>query len=235
MPMTIQLLDLRHPGLYGRMVAMKQLLANCRLYGIVDMGYTEPEQIEARTLALIQGGVRIIQLRAKGVELARVRQWAVAMQALCREHHAIFVLNDYPEMAAEIHADAVHVGQDGGSLADVRKIVGPGVIVGRSTHSPEQALQARLEGADYIGFGPLYPTGTKPGRKSIGLQDIAATQAQLGGMPMFCIGGINGTTLPDVLKAGAERVVIVSWLLQQDNIAESARAVIREIEEYHTN
>ena len=210
---------------------MKQILANCRLYGIVDMGYTEPEQIEARTYALIDGGVRIIQLRAKGVELARVRQWAIAMQAICRERHAIFVLNDYPELAAEIRADAVHVGQDGGSLADVRKIVGPGIIVGRSTHSPEQALAARLEGADYIGFGPLYPTGTKPGRPSIGLQDIETTQAQLGGMPMFCIGGINGTTLPDVLKAGAARVVIVSWLLQQENSAETARDVIRTIEE----
>lgn len=210
---------------------MKQILANCRLYGIVDMGYTEPEQIEARTHALIDGGVRIIQLRAKGVELARVRQWAIAMQAICRERHAIFVLNDYPELAAEIRADAVHVGQDGGSLADVRKIVGPGVIVGRSTHSPEQALQALQEGADYIGFGPLYPTGTKPGRKSIGLQDVAEVQDAVGDMPMFCIGGINGTTLPDVLKAGAARVVIVSWLLQQENIAETARDVIRTIEE----
>ncbi len=210
---------------------MKQILANCRLYGIVDMGYTEPEQIEARTHALIDGGVRIIQLRAKGVELARVRQWAIAMQDICRERHAIFVLNDYPELAAEIRADAVHVGQDGGSLADVRQIVGPGVIVGRSTHSPEQALQALQEGADYIGFGPLYPTGTKPGRKSIGLQDVAEVQDAVGDMPMFCIGGINGTTLPDVLKAGAARVVIVSWLLQQENIAETARDVIRTIEE----
>lgn len=210
---------------------MKKILADCRLYGIVDMGYTKPEQVEARTRALIDGGVKIIQLRAKGVELPRVRKWAICMQAICRERKVIFVLNDYPEMAAEIGADAVHVGQDGGSLADVRRIVGPGVIVGRSTHSPEQALQARLEGADYIGFGPLFPTGTKPGRKSIGLQDIADTQAKVGDMPMFCIGGINGTTLPQVLHAGARRVVIVSWLLQQADIAATARAVIRAIEE----
>lgn len=195
------------------------------------MGYTTPEQVEPRTHALIDGGVKIIQLRAKGVELPLVRKWAICMQTICRERKVIFVLNDYPEMAAEIGADAVHVGQDGGSLADVRRIVGPGVIVGRSTHSPEQAQQARLEGADYIGFGPLFPTGTKPGRQSIGLQDIADTQANVGDMPMFCIGGINGTTLPQVLQAGARRVVIVSWLLQQADIAASARAVIRAIEE----
>lgn len=208
---------------------MKQILADCRLYGIVDMGYTTPEQIDARTHALIDGGVRIIQLRAKGVEQERVREWAMAMQRICRERQAIFVLNDYPEMAAGIGADAVHVGQDGGPLSEVRRIVGPGVIVGRSTHSPEQALAALREGADYIGFGPLFPTGTKPGRPSIGLQDIAAVQQAVGSMPMFCIGGINGSTLPQVLSAGAQRVVIVSWLLQQSNIAAAAQEVIQTI------
>ena len=205
---------------------MKNLLASCRLYGIVDMGYTEPEQVAARTHALIDGGVSIIQLRAKGKELPLVKAWAVEMQAICRERGAIFVLNDYPEMAAEIGADAVHVGQDGGSLAEVRRIVGAGVLVGRSTHSLEQAQQAKREGADYIGFGPLFPTGTKPGRPSIGLQDIAAAQEYAGDMPMFCIGGINGTTLPEVLQAGAKRVVIVSWLLQQADIAQTAKSVI---------
>ncbi len=208
---------------------MKNILASCRLYGIVDMGYTEPEQVSTRTHALIDGGVKIIQLRAKGIELPLVRAWAVEMQAICRERGAIFVLNDYPEMAAEIGVDAVHVGQDGGALADVRKVVGSGVLVGRSTHSLEQAAQAKLEGADYIGFGPLFPTGTKPGRKSIGLTDIEAAKAAVGDMPMFCIGGINGTTLPDVLRAGAERVVIVSWLLQQPDIAQAARSVINEL------
>ena len=210
---------------------MQKLLETCLLYGIVDMGYTEPEQITTRTHALIDGGVRIIQLRAKGKEQALVKKWAIEMQRICRERNAIFVLNDYPEMAAEIKADAVHVGQDDGSLADVRKIVGPGVLVGRSTHSLDQVKQAKREGADYIGFGPLFPTGTKPGRPAIGLQDIAEAQKEADGMPVFCIGGINGTTLPQVLQAGARRVVIVSWLLQQKDIAAAASAVIREIEQ----
>ena len=210
---------------------MKKILSNCRLYGIVDMGYTEPDQVEARTHALIDGGVRIIQLRAKGVEQPLVKAWAIAIQAICRERGAIFVLNDYPEMAAEIGADAVHVGQDGGSLADVRKIVGQGVLVGRSTHSLEQAMQARQEGADYIGFGPLFPTGTKPGRPSIGLDDITAAQEAAGDMPMFCIGGINETTLPAVLQAGARRVVIVSWLLQRPDIAHAAQGIIQQLEQ----
>ncbi len=210
---------------------MKTLLEKSRLYGIVDMGYTKPEQVVPRTHALVDGGVNIIQLRAKGVALPQVKKWAVEMQAVCRERGVIFVLNDYPEMAAEIQADAVHVGQDGGPLADVRRIVGPGVIVGRSTHSLEQVRQARQEGADYIGFGPLYPTGTKPGRASIGLGDIAAAQNLAGDMPLFCIGGINDATLPSVIKAGGKRVVIVSWLLGRDNIAQAAQSVIRQLEQ----
>ena len=151
------------------------------------------------------------------------------MQPLCRAAHAIFVLNDYPDIAVEIGADAVHVGQDAGPLAGIRRLVGPSMIIGRSTHSPEQALAAQAEGADYIGFGPLYPTGTKPGRPSIGLQDIAAVQQKLGELPMFCIGGINGTTLPAVLAAGARRIVIVSWLLQQPDITTTTRQIITRL------
>ena len=206
--------------------AMKSILSDSRLYGIVDLGYVRPEEVESTTAALLRGGIRILQLRAKGIDPATVEQLARRMQPLCREAGAIFVLNDYPDMAARIGADAVHVGQDAGPLAAVRNIVGPQMLIGRSTHSPEQALAAVAEGADYIGFGPLFPTGTKPGRPSIGLQDIAAVQEKLGDFPMFCIGGINGTTLPSVLQAGARRVVIVSWLLQQPAPAAAARDII---------
>lgn len=204
-------------------------LRDCRLYGIVDMGYTQPAEVAAKTAALLAGGVRIIQLRAKGVPLSEVRAYAQEMQSLCRVAGAIFVLNDYPDMAAELGTDAVHVGQDGGPLAAVRATVGPEMLVGRSTHSPEQAFTAAAEGADYIGFGPLFPTGTKPGRAAIGVQDIAAVQQRLGDFPVFCIGGINSNTLPQVLAAGARRVVIVSWLLQQADIAAAARSVIAQI------
>lgn len=209
--------------------AMKSILSDSRLYGIVDLGYVRPEEVESTIAALLRGGIRILQLRAKGIDPATVEQLARRMQPLCREAGAIFVLNDYPDMAARIGADAVHVGQDAGPLAAVRDIVGPQMLIGRSTHSPEQALAAVAEGADYIGFGPLFPTGTKPGRPSIGLQDIAAVQEKLGDFPMFCIGGINGTTLPSVLQAGARRVVIVSWLLQQPAPATAARDIISRL------
>lgn len=209
---------------------MRNILASARLYGIVDMGYVLPQDAESCTARLLAGGVRILQLRAKKLPLPQVRELALRLQPLCRAAGAVFVLNDYPEMAAEIGADAVHIGQDGGSPAEVRRIVGDKMIIGRSTHSPEQALAACAEGFDYIGFGPLFPTGTKPGRPAIGLQDIAAVRAALPvGFPMFCIGGVNGDTLPRVLEAGAERVVIVSWLLQQPDITAAARKLIQRL------
>lgn len=207
----------------------REALAASVLYGIVDMGYVRAEDVAERTLALLRGGVRALQLRAKGVALPEVMRLAGVMLPLCREHGALFILNDYPEAAAELGAPAVHVGQDGGSLAEIRRIVGPEMIIGRSTHSPEQAARAKEEGADYIGFGPLYPTGTKPGRPAIGLQDIAAVQQLAGEMPVFCIGGVNAATLPQVLAAGARRVVVVSWLLQQADVAAAAQSLIRQI------
>lgn len=207
----------------------KKILADSPLYGIVDMGYVKPQDVSARTLALLRGGVRVLQLRAKGLPLAEVRRHAEEMLPLCREHGALFVLNDYPETAAELGASAVHVGQDAGPLAEVRRLVGPEMIIGRSTHSVEQARQAKAEGADYIGFGPLYPTGTKPGRPAIGLQDIAEVQSLAGDMPVYCIGGVNAHTLPDVLAAGARRVVVVSWLLQQADVAAAAQGLLEQI------
>lgn len=204
-------------------------ISECSLYGIIDRGYVRAEDVAERTRQLLAGGVRVLQLRAKGVPLPEVVQQAQVVQSLCREAGAIFVLNDYPEAAAEMGADAVHVGQDAGPLAEVRRIVGPQMLIGRSTHSVEQAQRAREEGADYIGFGPLFLTATKPGRPAVGTEHIRTVQELAGEMPVFCIGGINEATLPAVLEAGARRVVIVSWLLQHPRPAEAAREIISRL------
>lgn len=207
----------------------RKILAQSRLYGIVDLGYVQPEAVESCTRALLEGGVRVLQLRAKGVPLEAVKCYAGKMLPLCREYGALFVLNDYPQLALELQAPAVHVGQDAGDLQSIRRLVGPDMLIGRSTHSIEQATRAKEEGADYIGFGPLFPTATKPGRPAVGLQDVAKVQQLAGQMPVFCIGGVNAATLPEVLAAGAQRVVVVSWLLQQPDIAAAARELISKI------
>ena len=209
---------------------MKEVLATSRLYGIVDLGYVTASEALLCARELMDGGVRILQLRAKGVALPQVEELGRALQAECRARGSLFVLNDYPELAAEIEADAVHVGQDAGELAEVRRMVGDKMLIGRSTHSLEQVKRAREEEADYIGYGPLFPTATKPGRPAIGTAGIAPAQEVAGEMPVFCIGGVNESTLPEVLSAGARRVVVVSWLLQQADRTAAARKLLQQIE-----
>ncbi|HSP42763.1 MAG TPA: thiamine phosphate synthase, partial [Luteolibacter sp.] len=113
---------------------------------------------------------------------------------------------------------------DDGSLAAAREIVGPGKFIGRSTHSLAQARAALEEGFDYIGFGPLFPTPTKLGRPGIGMQDIIEMEREVGEkIPAFCIGGIKRTNLPEVIAAGARRVVIVSDLLTAPDVSAATR------------
>ena len=118
----------------------------------------------------------------------------------------------------------MHIGQDDGTLAAARACVGPGRLVGRSTHSLAQARAALADGFDYIGFGPLFPTPTKAGRPSIGLAEVAAMEREVGvTIPAFCIGGVKRANLPEVIAAGARRVVIVSDLLTAPDVAQAAR------------
>ena len=210
----------------------KERLSSCRLYGIADMGYTAEHQLISVTEKLLAGGLGILQLRAKNHDPEHIARMGSRLAPLCREYGCLFIINDYPEIALGTGADGVHLGQDDGELAPVRAMLGANAIIGRSTHSPEQALGAFRERADYIGFGPLFPTGTKPGRPAIGLEDIAGVRRQLPEeFPVFCIGGINGNTLPSVLEAGASRVVIVSWLLTHPDITETVAALRKRLVE----
>jgi thiamine-phosphate pyrophosphorylase len=203
--------------------------ADWKLYAILDLGYVaEPDRV-ATTLKLIAGGADVLQLRAKGREIGEIRDVAKELFPICRATGVPFIINDYPELAAELDADGVHIGQDDGPLAAAREIIGSGKIIGRSTHSLAQARAALDEGFDYIGFGPLFPTPTKLGRPGIGLADISAMQRDVGSkIPSFCIGGIKRANLPEVIAAGARRVVIVSDLLAADGV-ESATREAREI------
>ena len=198
----------------------RAILAHARLYGIVDFGYVAGNAVEAVTRSLLNGGADVIQLRAKGIPLETVFDAAKTMIPLCKAAGIPFILNDYPETAAALGADGVHIGQDDGAIADVRKTVGGAMLIGRSTHSLSQAKQALEEGADYIGFGPLFPTPTKQGRAAIGLEEISKMEAEVGTqLPAFCIGGIKPENLEMVLKAGARRCVVVSHILLAKDIA----------------
>lgn len=205
-------------------------LSDARLYCILDLGYVE--EVDARRVAggLLKGGADVLQLRAKKSDPATIGRIAEGLAPLCRDAGVPLIINDFPVLAAEVDADGVHIGQDDGTLEEVRRIVGPGKIIGRSTHSLDQARAALAEGFDYIGFGPLYPTPTKPGRPAIGLSDIAAMEKEVGSrIPAFCIGGVNPATLSEVTAAGARRVVVVSALLQARDVEAAVREVKNEL------
>ena len=194
-----------------------QKLTRARLYAIVDTGYVEPERVPWITEQLVLGGVDLIQLRAKKLPLSAIAELGQKMRAAIPSAGPIFILNDHPELVAEIGADGIHVGQDDLSVAEARSQARPGALVGKSTHSLDQAIAAEKEGADYIGVGPIYATPTKPDYVPVGPALIGQVRDAVR-VPQFCIGGINEQTLPEVLAAGALRVVIVSALLQSDDI-----------------
>ena len=204
-------------------------LAGARLYGIVDLGYVKVDTAPVAAEKLLEGGVDILQLRAKGAPKSIVARLAGEIHALSAPLGIPLILNDYPELLRDVPAEGAHVGQDDLSVAEARAAAGRPVIIGKSTHSLAQARAAAEEGADYIGFGPLFATPTKPGRPAIGLQDVRAAHADVA-VPIFCIGGIKNENLLEVLAAGAQRIVIVSGWLNADDITaavDSARRTLK--------
>lgn len=202
----------------------KKTPAEARLYGILDLGYVPAAEVETMTVALCGGGVDLLQLRAKKAAKSEVEQLARRMQAVMRDFDVPLVINDHADIAAQIACEGVHVGQDDDAVAKAREVTGGACFVGKSTHSLAQAVAAQAEGADYIGFGPLYATGTKPDYIPIGLADIAEAHQRVS-LPIFCIGGVNATRLDEVLAAGARRVVVVSAFLQAADVRGEVRAL----------
>lgn len=203
--------------------AMKRI-QDARLYGIVDLGYVTPEKVEYMTAQLCTGGVDVLQLRAKKLTALEIELLARLMLPITRDHGVPLVINDHLEVAAAVGSEGVHVGQDDDAVAKARAVVGPSCFVGKSTHSLAQAGAAQAEGADYIGFGPLYATGTKPDYVPIGLHEIAEVH-RLVTLPIFCIGGVNAERLVEITAAGAQRVVVVSAFLLAADVSGEVRAL----------
>lgn len=201
-------------------------LTECRLYGILDLGYIAAAEAMRVAGAMIEGGVDVIQLRGKRQSVDELTSLASALHALTFPAAIPLIANDYPEIAQRVPLEGVHVGQDDQSVAAARAGAGRDILVGKSTHSLAQAAAAQKEGADYIGFGPLFATPTKPDYRPIGLRQIAQVHRDVP-CPIFCIGGIKVENLGQVIVAGARRVVIVSGLLQAPDIANYAREARR--------
>ena len=203
-------------------ILIKTSLNDARLYGIIDLGYIEESETTRVVEQMVQGGVDLIQLRGKGTPIDELAHLAAALHELTARSSTPLIVNDYAEIASQISVEGVHVGQDDDSIELARSKAGREIVIGKSTHSLEQALAAQREGADYIGFGPIFATPTKPDYMPIGLADISRVHAEVS-LPIFCIGGINIDNLQSVIDAGAKRVVMVSALLKAHRIVDYAR------------
>ena len=197
-----------------------------RLYAIIDLNYVSAGQAPAILRKLIDGGIDAVQLRGKNRSVDELSALAGQLLEQTMAANIPFIVNDHAAVADRVRVQGVHVGQDDDSIAQVRRVVSRPVIVGKSTHSLSQAIAAELEGADYIGFGPLFATPTKPDYLPIGVDQIREVHRQVN-IAIFCIGGIKVENLPQVIAAGAKRVVVVSGLLQSDNPAQYAQRAKR--------
>ncbi len=197
-------------------------LGEARLYAILDLAYIAPDDAEKIARELLRGGADVIQLRGKMQTVAELRDLARRLHSLTSAAGVPLIINDHAAIARDVPVEGLHLGQDDLPIAAAREVVKRDCWIGKSTQSLAQASAAVTEGADYIGFGPLFATPTKPTYPPIGTADIRRVH-ELVQLPVFCIGGIKLGNLADVLRAGATRVVIVSGLLQSSDIAATTR------------
>jgi len=197
-------------------------LSDCRLYGIIDLGYIQPSEAARVVEQMIEGAVDLIQLRGKNKPINELADLAAQLHELTAKASTPLIVNDHAEIASRAPVEGAHVGQDDDSVEVARQKAARDILIGKSTHNIEQARAAQREGADYIGFGPIFATPTKPDYVPIGLADINRVHAEVS-LPIFCIGGINIDNLQSVIDAGAKRVVMVSALLKAHSIVDYAR------------
>lgn len=174
--------------------------------------------------ACIRGGVDIVQLRDKHLEARPLLARAAVAAGVCRDAGVPFILNDRPDLALEMAADGVHVGQDDAPPALARRLLGPDAIVGYSTHAAAELDASVAEPVDYVSAGPVTETPTKPGRPGTGPAYVAYAQTHAG-RPVFVTGGVTPMALPPLIEAGARRFVVVRWLTEASDPEANARAL----------
>lgn len=204
--------------------ASLERLRAARLYVLVD-GRGSPEELARLVTALVQAGVHVVQLRDKRLADRELLARARLVADLTRGSGTLFIMNDRPDLAALARADGVHVGQGELSVKEARGIVGPGALVGVSTHAIEEARAAVLDGADYLGVGPTFPSGTKSFDRFPGLEYVRTVSAEIR-LPAFVIGGVTVENLPQVLAAGGRRVAVSGAVAAAEDPAAAARQLL---------
>ena len=199
---------------------------NCRredllLYGVTDRSWLNGKSLYSQVEGALKGGVTFLQLREKELDQEHFLREAVEIRGLCRKYQVPFIINDNVEIALEMNADGVHVGQSDMEAGKVREKLGPNKIIGVSARTVEQALLAEQRGADYLGVGAVFPTGTKLDAGDVSfetLRDICRAVS----IPVVAIGGITGENLGELKGSGIAGIAVVSAIFAREDTEAAA-------------
>ncbi|MDR1857159.1 MAG: thiamine phosphate synthase [Desulfovibrio sp.] len=200
------------------------------IYAITDSRLSLGRGVEEVATALLGAGVRIIQYREKRLKAGAMLAECVALRRLTRDAGACFIVNDHIDIALLVEADGVHIGQEDLPPRDVRRLVGPDMIIGLSTHGPGQAKAALQAGVDYIGVGPVFATQTKEDVVDpVGFEYLDWVVKNCPAMPFVAIGGIKEHNVSDVVAHGARCCCLVSELVGAVDVGGAVAAVRRRM------
>ncbi len=199
--------------------ALKEKLYKSRLYLVTDQELSLGRTTSQVTAEALKGGVDIVQLREYSMTDWELLQVAKELRLITHKHKALLVINNRADIAKLSEADGVHLGQDDLPVNEARRILGIGKIIGVSTHSLDQAHKALVDGADYIGVGPVYPTQTKKNVVApVTLNYVQQVSGSKITIPFFAIGGIKHHNVEDVLRAGASRIAVVTGIVGASDV-----------------
>ncbi|MBM6854758.1 thiamine phosphate synthase [Mediterraneibacter glycyrrhizinilyticus] len=200
------------------------------LYAVTDRSWLGDSSLYDQVESAIEGGATFIQLREKNLDEADFLSEAKEIQKLCREYKVPFVINDNVEIAAQIDADGVHVGQSDMEAGDVRKRLGPDKIIGVSAQTVEQALKAQEHGADYLGVGAVFPTGSKADATEVSHQTLKEI-CEAVDIPVIAIGGITKENVSELKESGICGIAVISAIFAQKDIRKAATELKQRVRE----
>lgn len=204
-------------------------MARKDISGIYLITESVPDLME-RVRAALENGVKIVQYRDKSEDHKQRLKQACELRGMCRDFGALFIVNNDPELALACQADGVHLGQSDGPVARARSILGAGGLVGVSTHCLQEAIEAQQQGADYIGFGCLFPSISKQDTVATSLYELRRVRAAVT-LPIIAIGGIHLGNAALAIRAGADAVAVISAVMQADDCAAAVRELYRQVQQ----
>ena len=198
------------------------------LYGITDRYWLNGRPLIHDVQLALEGGVTMIQLREKNLDEESFYREAIEIKELCKKFHVPFIINDNVELAKKVDADGIHVGQNDMAAQDVRAIIGPDKILGVSTQTVEEALLAQKMGADYLGVGAVFPTGSKDDCWVLS-HDLCREICSAVTIPVVAIGGINLGNISKLSGLGFSGISLISAIFGQNDIKSAAMKLKEEV------